>query len=305
MSNVKNQHYVPQFYLKGFANDKEQIWAFDKTNLKSFPSGPGNLASENYFYDQIEIDQTFGPKFMERSLDAFEGKFAPFLSELLKSCENGSLNLISAENKVRLCEYVSVQILRTKENRQHILQLFNVFEQGLVDKSWLTREETKTLGFDMDAEKAKLFQIKQLMGNEGLKDALFNSLQHHICFIYKNTTNLPFYSSDNPVAKRAHIISEVRSFAGWASKGIEITLPLSSKFLLVLCESTYFKQIDDLKNRVIDLQDLRNIIYYNSLQVKDSYRFVYCAKPDFDLAKEMVESHQDLGNPNRKRTEIG
>ena len=305
MSNVKNQHYVPQFYLKRFANDKKQIWAFDKMNSKSFPSGPGNLASENYFYDQKEIDEAFGEKFMEKSLDAIEGKFAPFLTKLLDDILDDKVSSINIETKNQLCEYLSIQILRTKEHRQHMLQLFNVMEEGLIKKSWLTQEQAKNMGFQMDLEKAKLFQIKQLMGDNGLKSALCDSLQKHICLIYKNATDMPFYTSDHPVSKRANIISPVRSFGGWASEGIEIAFPLSPRATLILCDRTYFHQLEHLENQVLELQDTQNVIYYNSLQVNDSYRFIYSSSRDFALAEEMVIAHKDLGNPDRQRTEVG
>lgn len=305
MSNVKTQHYVPQFYLKRFANEKKQIWAFDKMSSNCFPSGPGNLAGENYFYDQADIDEAFGEKFMEKSLDSIEGKFAPFRTTLLDDMENKRVASIDAETKFHLCEYLSIQILRTKEHRQHILQMFNVMEQGLIDKSWLTKEQAKKMGFQMDPEKAKVFQIKQLMDNRGLKSALCESLGEHLCLIYKNATDMPFYTSDHPVAKIPNIISSVRSFAGWGSKGIEIAFPLSPQYLLVLCERSYFQKMEHLNYQILELQDVQNIIYYNSLQVNDSYRFIYSSSPDFSLAQEMVSAHKELSDPNRKRSEIG
>lgn len=47
---AKNQHYVPQFYLKYFA-DNDKLYVFDKINKKSFLTNVRNIASENYFYD--------------------------------------------------------------------------------------------------------------------------------------------------------------------------------------------------------------------------------------------------------------
>ena len=36
MNKVKNQHYVPQFYLKQWTNNKEQLFVYDKKQKKSF-----------------------------------------------------------------------------------------------------------------------------------------------------------------------------------------------------------------------------------------------------------------------------
>jgi len=305
MSNIKNQHYVPRFYLKGFSNEKLRVWAFDKTTAKSFPSNSGNLASENYFYDDKEIDEIFGAKFIEKSLGDIEDRIAPLLTRLLDNFDNRKVFKIDKQTKAQLCEYMSIQILRTKEHRQSILQMFTLMEQTLVEKSWLTQQQVKSLGFQMDPERAKSLQISHLLPGKSLKMELVNSLNAHICVIYKNTTQTPFYASDHPIAKRAHIINPVRSFSGYSSKGIEISFPLSSKYILVLCERSMFQNYEQYENEVLILNDPQNIIYYNSLQVRDSYRYVYCAEDNFDLAKEMVETHKELGDVSRKRSEIG
>jgi hypothetical protein len=54
MTDAKKQHYVPQFYLRGFANQSEQIHVFDKFTQKSSPAKVNNVAASNYFYDLSE-----------------------------------------------------------------------------------------------------------------------------------------------------------------------------------------------------------------------------------------------------------
>jgi Protein of unknown function (DUF4238) len=47
-----NQHYIPQFLLRGFHTENEaQIWAFDKTTGRSFTTAIDTVASEHGFYN--------------------------------------------------------------------------------------------------------------------------------------------------------------------------------------------------------------------------------------------------------------
>ena len=51
---TKNQHYVPQFLLRRFADENERVHVYDKHARKSFVSATRNVASENCFYDLKE-----------------------------------------------------------------------------------------------------------------------------------------------------------------------------------------------------------------------------------------------------------
>ena len=53
MSNiVKNQHYLPKFYLKGFCDQESKITIFDRERGEiRFNQNPQKYAVERYFYD--------------------------------------------------------------------------------------------------------------------------------------------------------------------------------------------------------------------------------------------------------------
>lgn len=51
---VKNEHYVPQRYLKHFANG-ENFFVFDKEKTEKRPGNVGDYACERYFYD-VDFD---------------------------------------------------------------------------------------------------------------------------------------------------------------------------------------------------------------------------------------------------------
>lgn len=40
--------------------------------------------------------------------------------------------------------------------------------------------------------------------------------------------------------------------------------------------------------------DPQNVIYFNSLRVSQSYKLVFCSEKRFELAEEMVNTHDEL-----------
>lgn len=60
----KMQHYVPQFYLRGFVGTKDQLIVVDRRNKKVFRTGPGNVAGETHF-NRIEA-KAMVPSAVER-----------------------------------------------------------------------------------------------------------------------------------------------------------------------------------------------------------------------------------------------
>src|SRR5260370_29597590 len=72
-----NQHYVPQFLLRGFHTGNEaQIWAFDKTTSKSFTTAIDKVASEHGFYN---VD---GSAQLDDVIRKFEEATAPIIKEI-------------------------------------------------------------------------------------------------------------------------------------------------------------------------------------------------------------------------------
>ena len=113
---VKNQHYIPQFYLKRFGKD-EKIDAYDIKNKKFITNtNVSNFASKRFFYD-IELekldehisllkkiyniddtDEDFkklinSPQYIEKTLSNIEGDMSIFLDKI-----ETDFSLINDEN---------------------------------------------------------------------------------------------------------------------------------------------------------------------------------------------------------------
>lgn len=129
MSNVKNQHYVPQFYLKYFTNPQEKLCTFDKFENKMLPfTNAKKLACEKYFYD---FPQPSGTKErqqpMEKWFSELETKASKFMNHIQKKIQGirslkpsekvDHLQVLTQDQKLDLAYWVAVQSLRTKDFR--------------------------------------------------------------------------------------------------------------------------------------------------------------------------------------------
>src|SRR6185312_6591216 len=142
MPKVKNQHYVPQSYLKRFANDQEQIWFFDKVTRASQRTNIRNVASATYFYDfgakvQQDIEAKLAtvseselpvdvrrvlldPQFVEHSMAKTEGDFADTLDEVIRTVD--ATQVLTQDQKERMAYFLVVQMSRGPEFRKTHLE---------------------------------------------------------------------------------------------------------------------------------------------------------------------------------------
>lgn len=118
---TKNQHYVPQFYLKKFANSAGKLETLDMAHKKIFkPQSPSHVCSWDYFYaletwKQDKISQIF-----EDMFNYFEDRFAVIYDKLLK--EIHETHQIEENILYGLCEFVAVSRLRGKSFRDLMLK---------------------------------------------------------------------------------------------------------------------------------------------------------------------------------------
>lgn len=303
MSKVKTQHYVPRFYLKNFMDSNERIWVYDKKNKSTFNPSIINVACENFFYDNDEIDLVFDEEqYLEKFYSSKEAKFAPFLLEFITKLESDKINVITSDDRETFSNYLVLQIDRTKEHREESIQFYQAIIKQLRAKG-VTEDQIKEFGFDEEEINPKELHLESILTSFKMDKTFIDILKDHIWLVFKNETTQPFYTSDNPIVKKAHIIDKFFSNEGYASPGIEIAFPISSKFILVLCEREYFKERENLENKKISLSDINFVNYYNSLQVIKSYRQVYAITKSFEIVEELLLKMPNSFNIDRKRVE--
>lgn len=247
---VKNQHFVPQFYLKYFTSNKERdkIWTYDKPSKKSFETSIKNVACQKGFYDSKWIDNIYlQEQTLENTYADFESFFAPQYLSFLDSLNHKTFYL-SESMKQMFATYLMVQITRTQEHRIVLEQMNTEINKQLINKGFSTEDKRK-LGLNIDELDSKQIHLKNILSFNFHQSGV-NILLNHMWLIYHNITNIPFYTSDNPVNYCSSL--SVESF-GLASKGIEISFPLSPEYMLVICDRIYFSDLKFLENKTHQL----------------------------------------------------
>jgi hypothetical protein len=326
MSKVKRQHYVPKCYLKNFTmNDK--LYVFDKALEKSWNSTIDSISSEMYFYDinVVELFEKYPELFDEKPLDSvldmdeqevekffsdkIEGRYATLLRNIISTFTLSQLSniegkaIIDIADKYEFSILVAFQIVRTREFREGIIQGSEVVTKKIFDviaRAEGNEELTDNVDFVFNRDFESLEHARFIMDYENI-EKLAGILYHHIwIFAYNNTAN-PFYTSDNPLTKKANIEHPIMSYSGYASTGIELALPINSKIILMMYEKEHFKTFAGFDMKYVGFITEENVLYFNSIQVNTSYRQVYSATNDFSLAKNMCKVNEKLKDINYKR----
>ncbi len=302
---VKNQHYVPQAYLRHFANSKEQIWVFDKSNGQEFQTNVRNVASERRFYDNDDLGSITGDRqFIEKQLGNLEGHYETLSQALVRDLSRGRFRSISPKYRHFLATYMVVQMLRTKESRiqhEHMAKtILAIQKKAYRDRGLEIPSDTELLDGTTPKEMAQDVQHRTLLDGDHIREMAM-ILYRHIWVIQEAFGDEEFITSDHPFVKRGHITGTWRSMSGIASEGIEILFPLSPKYLLTLVERRHFATMARLDGLRMPLVCHDNMIYNNQFQVKQSNRFVFSRNKDFDFVRMMIAEEPIHGDPNRNR----
>jgi len=311
MSKVKNQHYVPQYYLKNFADSQKRgashIWVFDKFNQNTFSTIVRNVASQRYFYDiSKELVNVQDEQWIEKFLADFDGESNKLVGRVFKKIENlrkksdektYSINVITPSIKKNLSYLLAFQYLRTREFRDLFSELFEKSFSSILEVMLKAQSPGKIheIRGKFNDEYLPIYQ-----GNQIFKS--FKNISEIICtYIWTigiNTTDQPLFTSDNPVVKQAHLESNA-----FGSPGIEIAFPLSPQTILIIFENTHFSKESPLDNKLC-LLSLEAVNYYNRLQVSYSRRQIYCNEDKFNLVKKICQDYPEICSENKSRINI-
>ena len=125
---IKSQHYVPRFYLKKFANEKDQIYVLDTKTRTVFLRNISKICCENWLYEtewEKAVPQ-MGKRVLENNIEnelsKKEAEYAQTIRSILSRCENASENTLICRtvDKRLLRDFVVNLILRNPKNLDEI-----------------------------------------------------------------------------------------------------------------------------------------------------------------------------------------
>jgi hypothetical protein len=205
-------------------------------------------------------------------------RYQKSLKDLLDTLEKGN---IDDEVKGRMCYFLALQILGTRDMRNLAKELQTKFLQSLVDDlTKLNVPEHAHLSPRVEMKHDVIAHLKVMFDPRIVAPS--DTLGANIWLIGHNKTGTPLYTSDTPIVKCNHVKNKYA--AGWAGPGVEIIFPISPSHALMLLDRQLFA--DNLPNdgRWVALLKA-DIVRFNELQVIISHRQVFSSTGDSLLLK--------------------
>jgi hypothetical protein len=134
MDGPRGQHTVPKSYLRKFVNRRNQLFAFDKKELRSFPASLNSIAKERDFYDlSPEVVKATGltSKLIEGGYSRLvDGTLMQDVHSFLKC---SPMQLTDWDARVHVVQFITFQYLRTRTALNHAAEITQKLTDQLVD----------------------------------------------------------------------------------------------------------------------------------------------------------------------------
>jgi hypothetical protein len=239
-------HYIPQRYQQGFANDAGKVWLFDRKTFQYRDGAPVNIGVQRDFYTTINGDGVENDS-VEKLLATLEGAVWPVIDRLDRRVEE-----IALDDRVHLALFVAFMRTRTPAFDQMSNNLTNVMFQRLAKARSPTPEVVakdyaratgKTIEMDQareifDAIHSEAYFVKTPRQNNikimlDLAVPLGDAILAMDWTIFWTTPDSTFVTSDNPFIVVPPLDRDPAiEGTGPLSPGATNLIPLSSKSLL-------------------------------------------------------------------------
>lgn len=254
------QHYVPEFYLRNFRDGENMIHCLHVDSNRRFKQNASDsstigIAASDYFYDESD------EKILEQGLEEFEGSWSKSVQKLLAK---GDIRAVSEEVKADFLIFLSVQYIRTRSTRQELLDAVGENEELLENLDMLKDFR------DSGGRNTHLIMIRTVT------ELLSERLKEYGKFcLYKNYSQVPFITSDNPVVHYHHEKPEEydhSSAIGVGGSDWELYFPLTPRHCLSVKCTVKFGEND--KTIELENEEIPNI--QNTLQLVQASEIAIC-----------------------------
>lgn len=287
MGEPKIQHYVPVLNLNGFTNTDSKLFVYDKANNNVFETKVDNIPCEDSFCDGGIIHSDYlEDQYYDNYYSSVESEFAPFISDFIQKIASCKEFHISEKEKETISTFLSLQIDRTTEFQHSMMSVSHSFSDKFAERR-IRHEYLLKMGFDLHNLNPKDIHLYHQVKGGRKSESFAEIIKKYSWFIVVNETDIPFYTSDNPIIMKENIFNASDRAAGCATKGIELIYPLTSKYLLVLRDIEFFKDCESLENNMLLCSKYDCVRYYNSLEFLSSYRQIYSSEKSFKIITDL------------------
>jgi hypothetical protein len=279
MAEKKNQHYVPQFYLREFSfeNNRKQIGIFNiDTSVYAQQATIKFQASKKYYYGEDLV--------VENALSEIEMLVAPTIQEIIRTRKLPQRN---TEAHFHLLTFVVLSFLRTTVHENSLNDgTDKIFKTIYNDHPDFKNERED---FYIQFSNASVIGITQM-------DKLIPMGIDLSFKLLINDSNNPFITSDNPVVKYNTLLEQKKihgGIVGLGAIGLQVFLPVSPDLMIMFYDHDSYSigsfgvpvfalknesVVDDLNflhflncERIIFFDDQANEEYIKRLHEKSKY----------------------------------
>lgn len=289
----KKQHYIPDCYLKKFANqsdnDKENyfFFGFDKVKNRIFPTSTTDVCKEedlytvsNEYLDVIDCPCENKEKVFENEYFAHneEKLFLSTLNNILLKVRNKQT--LTDKDKGEFCWHIADLYLRHPRRKRIILEsLKQSYEDTLRSVYMLNRNAKIDIDFD-----ESIIHYEFGYGDDKLKKIVANVLFKHKWLFLSTNKPKVFYTSCDPISIEYH--SNIPpSQLGITDRFTEILFPLAFDVILIMWDSQC-SESNNFKDLTITNATDCDIVSCNMVTYANAQRFIYSISNNFDFKQK-------------------
>lgn len=312
---VKNQHYVPQFYLRKFGTGKKSgrsVYVFNKKTLKISIQRIKNIANKEYFYD-LDIEN-MGKLSLEENKQILEEVFgqietatSPIFDSIINKIETAyksNMEILTNENEITLEEreifsiFLATQYIRTYSFRESIAHIYELPLEFIKEIGKENKIETK-----ISEKNKKRFHTNFLLKNF-IKESSINCFSKRIWFFHYNTTNKNLCTSDNPINFLQ--IENTGPYGAGIATADFLVFPLTPKISLYMAnpnlEKIKLNSFAIEKCFLCEIKSIQNIEELNLNQTCYCYNEIYSLSNDFERIKTACKNDENniTKSPNER-----
>ncbi len=272
------QHYVPQFYLKNFSDNKATIVQYilkSKTYVES--ASIKRIAASDFLYGEDDI--------LEQGLAKHEGEWARIITELL----NGNAAALNHIDHGSFLLFITNLWARTLKAADYCNTITDT-----ICKRLLHEEQDKGNYLEINVDELQISQnIPSIpMIFLGSRATYLLCDLEYLCIINESSTDI--ITTDSPVVLYNQFCTfrKIKQNQTLSALGLQLFIPLSPKMCICLFDRNVYKIRGMSKVGTISIQSDEDIDKLNTLLALDAFKYIYSKESSKEYLEKLCEHHE-------------